>query len=285
MAAYLGERAVKDAPGRPSVPTVGLAGPGVSEAPASGTGAGPAGAARPEGEPLLRLEGLEVSYGPVRAVRGLSLVVYRGETVALIGANGAGKSTTLRALSGLLRPRRGTAVYDGLDLTRASSSRIVHHGLVHVPEGREVLARLTVRENLALGSWVHRDRRSASAEVATWLDRFPILGERADLPAGQLSGGEQQILVIVRALLARPTLLLLDEPSLGLAPRLAEQVFELVQQIAADGTTVLLVEQNAFRALELADRAYVVEGGRVVLEGPGADLMENPQVRASYLGN
>jgi branched-chain amino acid transport system ATP-binding protein len=234
--------------------------------------------------PLLEVEGIEVSYGPVRALEGVSLSVAEGEIVALIGANGAGKSTTLNTLSGLVRARAGRAVFDGLDLTRARSPRIVAHGLVQVPEGREILARLSVRENLELGSWCRRDRSDVAAEIAAFEDRFPILGQRRDLPAGQLSGGEQQVLAIVRGLVARPRLLLLDEPSLGLAPQLVEEIFEVIAEISAEGLTILLVEQNAYRALEVASRAYVLETGRITLSGPAASLRQDPDVQRAYLG-
>jgi len=235
-------------------------------------------------EPLLEVEGLEVSYGAVRALDGVSLSVAQGEIVALVGGNGAGKSTTLNTLSGLVRATRGLARFDGLDLTRAPPRRIVGHGLVHVPEGREILTRLTVRENLELAAWSRRDRAGVPADIAAIEDRFPILGERRALPAGQLSGGEQQVLAIARGLVARPRMLLLDEPSLGLAPRLVETIFEVIEEIHADGLTVLLVEQNAYRALELASRAYVLETGRITLSGPAAEVRHDPDVRRAYLG-
>jgi branched-chain amino acid transport system ATP-binding protein len=178
----------------------------------------------------------------------------------------------------------GKSVFDGLDLTKAAPDRIVRHGLVQVPEGREILGRLSVRENLELASWARRNGRQADRQIKSLMERFPILGERASLPAGQLSGGEQQMLAIARGLLANPRLLLLDEPSLGLAPQMVDNVFKEIQQIHAEGTTILLVEQNALRALELADRAYVVESGRILLSGTGASLRRNPEVRKAYLG-
>ncbi|MGH9127315.1 MAG: ABC transporter ATP-binding protein, partial [Acidimicrobiales bacterium] len=199
-------------------------------------------------------------------------------------ANGAGKSTVLNTLSGLLHPRSGTAVLGDLDLGRARSDAIVRAGLVQIPEGREILARLTVEENLQLGAWSRPDRNQLGPAVEKIFTRFPILGERRRLPAGQLSGGEQQMLAIARGLLAQPKLLLLDEPSLGLAPRAVEQVFALIASIREQGITVLLVEQNARRALELADRAYVIENGRTVLSGTGIELQNNPSVRRAYLG-
>lgn len=235
-------------------------------------------------KPLLEVSDLHVSYGAVRAVRGVSFEINEGEVVAMIGANGAGKSTILGALSGLLRPAGGSAIFDGLDLGAAPPDRIVRHGLAQVPEGREVLARQTVLENLELGTWSRRDRAAAAAQLNQLMERFPILRERRDLPAGQLSGGEQQLLAIARGLLARPRLLLLDEPSLGLAPQMVDLVFEVIDQIHAEGTTILLVEQNALRALEVADRGYVIETGRVILSGTGPELLGNPEVQRSYLG-
>jgi len=233
---------------------------------------------------MLEVTNLDVAYGAVQAVRGVSFSVGKGEIVALIGANGAGKSTILNTLSGLIRPVAGSAVFDGLDVTSAAPDRIVRHGLVQVPEGREILARLTVRENLELGSWGRRDGNRVERQIKELMERFPILGQRADLPAGQLSGGEQQILAIARGLLANPRLLLLDEPSLGLAPQMVDTVFEVIQQIHQEGRTILLVEQNALRALEVADRAYVVETGQILLSGTGAALRRDPQVRKAYLG-
>jgi branched-chain amino acid transport system ATP-binding protein len=234
---------------------------------------------------LLLVEKLTVRYGAVTAVREASLHVAEGEVVALIGANGAGKSTILNSLSGVIRPAAGSAVFDGLDLTKAPPHRIVSRGMIQVPEGREVLARMTVSENLQLGTWSRRDRQAARRQIGELMERFPILGQRADLPAGQLSGGEQQILAIARGLLGRPRLLLLDEPSLGLAPKLVDQVFEMIEAIGAEGMTVLLVEQNAMRALQVADRAYVIEAGKIRVTGTGAELLRNPDVKRAYLGS
>jgi branched-chain amino acid transport system ATP-binding protein len=217
-------------------------------------------------------------------VRGVSFGVAKGEIVALIGANGAGKSTILNSLSGVLRPHSGVARFGEVDLTTAAPDRIVRQGLVQVPEGREILARLTVRENLELGAWVRRNGRSAHRDIEGLMEQFPILGQRRDLPAGQLSGGEQQILAIARGLLGQPRLLLLDEPSLGLAPQMVDTVFDVIKKIHSDGVTILLVEQNALRALEVADRAYVVETGRILLSGTGAALRRNPEVQKAYLG-
>jgi ABC-type branched-subunit amino acid transport system ATPase component len=256
--------------------------PGATGIEESAVRAATPGAPEPE-DPLLDVQNLQVRYGAIQAVRDVSFRVARGEIVALIGANGAGKSTILNTLSGVIRPAGGSAVFDGLDLATARSDRIVRHGLVQVPEGREILARLTVVENLELGAWGRRDSLVRS-DIDGVMERFPILAERRNLPAGQLSGGEQQMLAIARGLLARPRLLLLDEPSLGLAPQLVDRVFEVIQQIHGDGTTILLVEQNALRALEVADRAYVIEIGRVMLSGSGAALQRDPEVRKAYLG-
>jgi branched-chain amino acid transport system ATP-binding protein len=252
-----------------------------------------AAARRPAPEPkegILDVRDLSVNYGAVNAVRGVSLRVAAGEVVALIGANGAGKSTILNALSGLIRPRSGRAIFDGLDLTAAKPSTIVHHGLVQVPEGREILARQTVLENLELATWsrkratIGRHGGSARERIEAVIKRFPILGERRAMRAGTLSGGEQQMLAIARGLLARPRLLLLDEPSLGLAPQMVDEVFSAIEEIHQEGTTILLVEQNALRALAIADRAYVIETGQILLTGSGDDLLHNPAVRRAYLG-
>ena len=233
---------------------------------------------------MLEVRALSVSYGAVKAVRGASLRVARGEVVALIGANGAGKSTILNTLSGLIRPSSGTATFDGLDLTAASPSAIVRRGLIQVPEGREILARQTVLENLELATWARRDGAAAAQEIEAAMKRFPILGERRGLRAGTLSGGEQQMLAIARGLVAKPRLLLLDEPSLGLAPQMVDEVFAAIEEIHKEGTTILLVEQNALRALAIADRAYVIETGEILLTGSGDDLLHNPAVRRAYLG-
>ncbi|MDQ1427828.1 MAG: branched-chain amino acid transport system ATP-binding protein, partial [Acidimicrobiaceae bacterium] len=234
--------------------------------------------------PLLVVTQLAVNYGAVEAVTDVSLEVAEGEIVALIGANGAGKSTVLNTLSGLLRPQRGHARLGVVDLTTAPPQKIVRAGLVQVPEGREILTRLTVEENLLLGGWTRPDRAEVVESVEEMMEQFPILRQRRGLAAGQLSGGEQQQLAIARALIARPRVLLLDEPSLGLAPQLAEEVFALIASIHDRGITVLLVEQNARRALDLADRAYVIDSGRVVLAGTGAELRDHPLVRQAYLG-
>ena len=274
--AYLGtggEREVASAPGAS----------GVDEATAVEALSARRSAPEPE-QAILDVADLTVSYGAVVAVRGASFRVAAGEVVALIGANGAGKSSILNTLSGLIRPESGSAVFDGLDLTTAKASAIVRHGLVQVPEGREILARQTVLENLELATWARRDAAATRRDLEAVMKRFPILGERRALSAGSLSGGEQQMLAIARGLLARPRLLLLDEPSLGLAPQMVDEVFRAIEEIHKDGTTILLVEQNALRALAIADRAYVIETGRILLSGSGDELLHNPAVRRAYLG-
>jgi len=274
--AYLGtgsEREVSSAPGATGV-----------EAEVVVAAAATAKHAEEPASAILDVRDLSISYGSVNAVRGASLRVAAGEVVALIGANGAGKTTILSALSGLVRPSSGTAIFDGLDLTTAKPSAIVRHGLAHVPEGREILGRQTVLENLELATWARRDRAAAAAQIGAVMKRFPILAERKNMRAGTLSGGEAQMLAIARGLLAKPRLLLLDEPSLGLAPQMVDEVFAAIEEIHRDGTTILLVEQNALRALGIADRAYVLETGRILLSGSGDDLLHNPAVRRAYLG-
>jgi branched-chain amino acid transport system ATP-binding protein len=233
--------------------------------------------------PLLEVRGLEAGYGGILALKGVELRVGRGELVALVGGNGAGKTTLLRVASGLLPARRGSVLLDGQEVTRKRADELVGLGLVHVPEGRDVLRRMTVEENLQMGAYSRRDAEIES-DLAAVLERFPILAERRRQHAGTLSGGEQQQLAIGRALIARPRLLLLDEPSLGLAPVLVSQVFALVRQLKAEGLTILLVEQNARQALKNADRAYVLETGRVVLEGSGQELLEHPRLQQAYFG-
>ena len=233
---------------------------------------------------LLEVSHLAVSYGAIEAVRDASLRIEAGEIVAVVGANGAGKSTLLSCLSGLVRPAAGTALYEGRSLAGMRPRAIVAAGLVQVPEGREVFARMTVRENLDLGAWLRKDRTAVGRQIGETLERFPILAERRDELAGNLSGGEQQILAVARGLLAAPRLLLLDEPSLGLAPKLMDQVFEIVEGIRSEATSVLLVEQNALQALARADRAYVMESGTTTLTGTGKELLGHPEVRLAYLG-
>jgi len=232
---------------------------------------------------ILEVKNLEVSYGAIQALHGVSFEVEEGEIVTLIGANGAGKSTTLRTLSGLIRPKSGEIRYQGQDITRVPAHQIVAMGLCHVPEGRRVFSQLTVRENLEMGGYVALPRE-VRARLEEVFRRFPRLKERERQLAGTLSGGEQQMLAIGRALMARPKLLLLDEPSMGLSPIMVQEIFRIIQDINAQGTTVLLVEQNANMALSIAHRAYVLETGRVVLSGPARELREHPAVRSAYLG-
>jgi branched-chain amino acid transport system ATP-binding protein len=228
---------------------------------------------------MLEVSDLRVAYGPVEAVHGVSFTVAQGEVVSLIGANGAGKTTTLAAISGLVRASAGRIVFDGRDLVGVSTHAIVAAGVVQVPEGREVLARMTVEENLLMGARGRRD-----APLGRVWERFPILHERRSLLAGTLSGGEQQMLAIGRALLASTRLLLLDEPSLGLAPKMVTAIFEVLADLKRQGTTMLLVEQNALRALRLADRAFVMDLGRLTLSGTGAELLRDERVVKAYLG-
>jgi branched-chain amino acid transport system ATP-binding protein len=233
---------------------------------------------------MLELKRLEVSYGNIRALQGVSLHVADGELVTLIGSNGAGKSTTLKTISGLLRPKAGSILYQGKPIGQLQPHQIVALGISHCPEGRRLFATLSVAENLRLGSVRRRDRAAIQSDVERMYDLFPILKQRSRQAAGTLSGGEQQMLAISRALMSRPRLLLLDEPSLGLAPLLVRAIFDTIRQLKQDGTTILLVEQNARLALDVADRAYVMETGRITLEGPAADLKHDPQVEHTYLG-
>jgi branched-chain amino acid transport system ATP-binding protein len=233
---------------------------------------------------VLKVEGLVCHYGKVAAVRELSMEVGRGELVALIGANGAGKTTTLKAISGVLPPAAGRIVFLGEDIVRASPKRILELGIAHCPEGRRVFPYMSVLENLEMGAYLRSDRAQVTADMERLFERFPILFERRHQAAGTLSGGEQQMLAISRALMSRPKLVLFDEPSLGLAPNLVERTFDIVKAIRAEGVTVVMVEQNAFAALELADRAYVLDQGRVTMSGPGLALLNDPHVKAAYLG-
>ena len=233
---------------------------------------------------MLEVEELQCRYGRVAAVRGLSIVVRRAELVALIGANGAGKTTTLKAISGLLPPAAGRICFEGKDVTGAPCHRMLSLGVAHCPEGRHVFPYLTVGENLRMGCYLRSDKAGIQQDMARLFDRFPILRERFNQAAGTLSGGEQQMLAIGRALMARPKLLLLDEPSLGLAPGLVAQTFEVVRQIRAEGVTVVMVEQNALAALELCDRAYVLDQGCITKTGTGAEMLSDPHVKSAYLG-
>ena len=233
---------------------------------------------------MLTVEQLECRYGKVAAVRDLSLEVRKGELVSLIGANGAGKTTTLKAISGVLAPSAGRIVFEGEDITRASARRVLELGIAHCPEGRRMFPYMTVRENLEMGCYLRRDKTGIEADMRQIYERFPILHERRAQAAGTLSGGEQQMLAISRALMSRPKLVMFDEPSLGLAPNLVERTFDIIRQIHAEGVTVIMVEQNAAAALELSDRSYVLEQGHVSLTGTGRALLDDPHVRQAYLG-
>jgi branched-chain amino acid transport system ATP-binding protein len=234
---------------------------------------------------LLQIDSVQAYYGHVHALKGISLNIEAGKIVSLIGANGAGKTTTLRTISGLLRPREGNITFDGKRIDHMPPHEIVLAGLTHAPEGRQVFATLTVEENLSMGAYsLGRDSEAIEENRRRVYDLFPRLAERRNQLAGTLSGGEQQMLAIGRALMARPKLLMLDEPSLGLAPMLVKAIFETIQQINQQGVTILLVEQNARAALRLADSGYVLETGRIVLEGPSGDLLKDERVRKAYLG-
>jgi branched-chain amino acid transport system ATP-binding protein len=233
---------------------------------------------------LLELEGVDAFYGRIQALRGVTIRVEKGEVVALIGSNGAGKTTTLRTISGLMHPHGGTVRFDGRDITRTGPSTIVERGISQSPEGRRLFARMTVVDNLFMGAYSRNDRPGIAADMARVFTLFPRLQERRTQIAGTLSGGEQQMLAMGRALMARPKLMMLDEPSLGLAPILIETIFSIVREINSQGTTVLLVEQNANKALDVANRAYVLETGVVVQEGTGRELLASEEVQKAYLG-
>src|SRR5919106_2745312 len=233
---------------------------------------------------MLEVQGLHCRYGKVSVLKGVSLEVRQGELVSLIGANGAGKTTTLRAISGLVPAVGGRIVFEGEDITRAPARRILELGIAHCPEGRRVFPYMTVQENLEMGCYLRSDHARIVEDMDRILSRFPVLAERRSQPAGTLSGGEQQMLAIGRALMSRPRLMLFDEPSLGLAPTMVERTFEIITEIRKEGTTVLMVEQNAYAALEMCDRSYVLESGEIALHGTGPELLGNPHVRHAYLG-
>ncbi|MEU5188792.1 ABC transporter ATP-binding protein [Streptomyces klenkii] len=233
---------------------------------------------------LLEVDSLHVAYGKIEAVKGISFSVEAGQIVTLIGTNGAGKTTTLRTLSGLLKPLAGTIRFDGRPLAGIPAHRIVALGLAHSPEGRHIFPRLTIAENLQLGAFLRKDGEAIAKDVQRVYDLFPILGERARQAAGTLSGGEQQMLAMGRALMSRPKLLMLDEPSMGLSPIMMQRIMATITELKASGTTILLVEQNARAALSLADRGHVMEIGKIVLSGTGADLLHDESVRKAYLG-
>ena len=233
---------------------------------------------------LLEVKGLEVAYGHIEAVKGIDFSLNEGEITSLVGANGAGKSTTLLALSGLIKKRAGSVIFDGEDLTRLPAHKIVERGVVQVAEGRAILTTMTIRENLELGAYTRRDRSNVAGDLEMVFSLFPRLLERVDGLAGNLSGGEQQMLAIGRALMAKPRLLLLDEPSMGLAPIIVQGIFRTLREINSKGLTIFLVEQNVRQALKIAQRGYVLENGEIALSGNGRDLLDNPRVLEAYLG-
>ena len=233
-------------------------------------------------DPILSVDDLRVSYGRVEAVRGVSFTAEQGSLVTLVGANGAGKSSIINAVSGMLRPAGGRITFEGRDVTRTPAHEWVGRGLVQVPEGRQILATLTIEENLQMGAW--HTGATAQRSIDAVYDRFPVLAERRALPAGALSGGEQQMLAIARALVAAPTVMLMDEPSMGLAPKIVDEVFRVIGEIRASGTTVVLVEQNARRALRAADHGYVLQSGEIVHSGPAAGLLADERIVQAYLG-
>ena len=233
---------------------------------------------------MLKVENLVVKYGMIEAIKGISFEVNDGEIVTLIGSNGAGKTTTMQTISGLLKPAQGSVLLDGVDLTKIAPHKIVPMGLAQVPEGRRVFAQQTVEENLELAPYCRKDKEGVKADMQNVFELFPRLLERRTQLAGTLSGGEQQMLAMARALMAKPKIMLMDEPSMGLSPLLVKEIFRIIQDINKQGTTVLLVEQNAKMALAIADRAYVLETGKIILEGTGAELAASEQVRKAYLG-
>jgi ABC-type branched-chain amino acid transport systems, ATPase component len=231
---------------------------------------------------MLQVNNIDVFYGPIHAIKGVSLEVKNGEVVALIGANGAGKSTVLKTISGLIRPKTGSITFDGKDITKTEAHRIVRSGLAHVPEGRRIFLQMTVLENLEMGAFTQKSVSEKDLEEI--FDKFPRLKERSRQVAGTLSGGEQQMLAMGRALMSKPKLLMLDEPSMGLSPIFVEQIFTIIRELHKAGTTILLVEQNAGKALEVADRAYVLETGIITLTGTGEELSNSDEIRKAYLG-
>lgn len=233
---------------------------------------------------LLQVKDLHVYYGAIHALHGISFEIAEGEIVTLIGANGAGKSTTLRTISGLIRPRSGQIIYRGQDITLTPPEQIVRMGISHVPEGRKIFAPLTVRENLEMGAYIINDRAEVNRLMERVFKSFPRLKERLNQLGGTLSGGEQQMLAMGRGLMSKPSLLLLDEPSMGLSPILVQEIFNIIKEINAQGTSILLVEQNAQMALSIAHRAYVLETGNIVLSGTAREIAENPRVKEAYLG-
>ena len=233
---------------------------------------------------MLEVKDLEVYYGVIQAIKGISFEVNKGEVIALIGANGAGKTTTLHTITGLISPKKGHVIFEGKDITKVPAHKIVSMGMAHVPEGRRVFAELSVYENLRVGAYTRKDKSEIEESLANVYKRFPRLEERKNQMAGTLSGGEQQMLAMGRALMSKPKIILMDEPSMGLSPILVNEIFDIIRAVSESGTTVLLVEQNAKKALAIADRAYVLETGKIVLEGNAKDLLEDDSIKKAYLG-
>lgn len=233
---------------------------------------------------MLEVKDLEVYYGMIQAIKGISFEVNKGEVIALIGANGAGKTTTLHTITGLLSPKKGSVMFEGKDITKIPAHKIVSMGMAHVPEGRRVFADLSVYENLKLGAYTRKDKENLNKDLESIYERFPRLAERKNQSAGTLSGGEQQMLAIGRALMSKPSIILMDEPSMGLSPILVNEIFDIIESISKSGTTVLLVEQNAKKALSIADRAYVLETGKIVTSGKASELLEDDSIKKAYLG-
>lgn len=233
---------------------------------------------------MLEIKNLEVFYGMIQAIKDISFEVNEGEVIALIGANGAGKTTILHTVTGLLEAAKGEVWFDGKDITKVPAHKIVSMGMAHVPEGRRVFANLSVLQNLKMGAYTRRDKNEIEETLATIYERFPRLKERQNQLAGTLSGGEQQMLAMGRALMSHPKIILMDEPSMGLSPIFVNEIFDIIKSVSASGTTVLLVEQNAKKALSIADRAYVLETGKIVLEGPAGELLNNDSIKKAYLG-
>ena len=233
---------------------------------------------------MLEVKDLEVYYGMIQAIKGISFEVNKGEVIALIGANGAGKTTTLHTITGLLSPKKGSVMFEGKDITKIPAHKIVSMGMAHVPEGRRVFADLSVYENLKLGAYTRKDKENLNKDLESIYERFPRLAERKNQSAGTLSGGEQKMLAMGRALMSKPSIILMDEPSMGLSPILVNEIFDIIESISKSGTTVLLVEQNAKKALSIADRAYVLETGKIVTSGKASELLEDDSIKKAYLG-
>ena len=233
---------------------------------------------------MLEVKNLEVYYGVIQAIKGISFEVTEGEVIALIGANGAGKTTTLQTITGMLKPEKGEVIFNGVDISKIPGHKIVPMGMAHVPEGRRVFAQLSVYENLKMGAYTRKDKNEIEESLKMVYKRFPRLEERKNQLAGTLSGGEQQMLAMGRALMSKPKIILMDEPSMGLSPIFVEEIFNIIKEISAGGTTVLLVEQNAKKALSIANRAYVLETGNIVLSGDAHEMMNNEQIKKAYLG-